>query len=720
MAKKDNQIKTRALWILGFFALSVMLLGIRLFWLQVVQGDGLRQMAYEQQNADRFISPARGIIYDRNGKELAVSVSVETITASPVTVKTSPVSLEFIAAELAGIFDLEEDNLLSKLKQNLQYVIIKKKVDLEKGNELRAWMKKYNVVGIYINEDTKRFYPGNNLACQVIGFTGADNQGLEGIEAVMDRYLKGIPGKIMSEIDANGLELPFSTETKINAQDGFNVVLTIDETIQYIADRALEKALKDNNVIDGGSVIIMDPRNAEILAMVSKPDYDLNNPFACPPGQDPLIWQGTSKEEAEILRLTVWRNKTIIDTYEPGSTFKSFTTAMGYEENCIHDDDIVTDIPITILGKTIHCWKNPPHGTETFREAVYNSCNPVFVNLSLKLGVEKFYNYIAAFGFRQKTGINLPGEQLGMFHAQPTILDMAVASFGQRFTVTPIQMITAFCAIANGGDLLKPKIVKELTDKDGNIVKQYDTEVIRKVLSEETSARVRNLLEGVVSDGTGRNAFVPGYKVAGKTGTSQTTEQGHYIASFLAMAPADNPVICVLVILDNPKGPYYYGGTIAAPVAGEIVEDVLSYLKIKRRDDGSSIIKEVIVPDVRNMTISDANKTLKEYGLKPLTKSGVDVNKIVVDQSPLPDITVPQGSQVLLYEQDGTKQDTTVNMPNLFNMDIDTATEVLANLGLNIRVSGTGIAVYQSVSGGETVEKGTVIDVSFRYLDQIE
>lgn len=715
----DKQIKTRALWILGFFAFTVMLLSARLFWLQVVQGDELRQAAYEQQSADRFISPARGTIYDRNGKELAVSVSVETITASPITVKSSPVSLEFIASEVASILNLDEEALLSKLNRNLQFVIIARKIEIEKGDELRAWLKKYNVSGIYINEDTKRYYPLKNLASQIIGFTGADNQGLEGIEAVMDRYLKGIPGKILSEIDANGLELPFSTETKINAQDGFNVVLTIDETIQYIADRALEKALTDNKCINGGSVIIMDPRNAEVLAMVSKPDYDLNNPFGCPPGQDESVWKGTTVEDTELLRSTVWRNKNIMDTYEPGSTFKSFVTAMGYEENVIHDHDMVACTPITVLGKTMNCWRRPSHGTETFREGVYNSCNPVFVSLALKLGVEKFYNYISAFGFRQKTGINLPGEQLGLFHAQPTMLDMSVASFGQRFTVTPIQMITAFSALANGGNLLKPKIVKELTDQDGNIVKQYDTEMVRKVISEETCARVQNILEGVVAEGTGRNANVVGYKVAGKTGTSQTTEEGHYIASFLAMAPADNPVICVLVILDNPKGPYYYGGTIAAPVAGEIAEDVLSYLKIKRREDGSKIVKDVIVPDVRNMSVTQARATLKESGLKPLVNAGTDESKAVVKQSPLPSITVPEGSLVMLYEEGRTTVET-VTMPNLLNLDENAAIETMNNLGLNIKISGTGNAIYQSVKPGEKVEKGEVIEVSFRYMDAVE
>jgi stage V sporulation protein D (sporulation-specific penicillin-binding protein) len=713
-----NVMKKRALWILGFFSFLVILLGGRLFWLQVVKGDGLRQAAYEQQNAHRFISPARGAIYDRNGKELAVSVSVETITASPITVQSNSVSLEFIASEVAEILDLDEEDLLSKLQQELQYVIIAKKVDIEKGDELRAWLKKYNISGIYINEDTKRYYPLKNLSSQVIGFTGADNQGLEGIEAIMDRYLKGIPGKILSEIDANGLELPFSTETKINAQDGFNVVLTIDETISYMADKALEKALIDNNCINGGSVIIMDPRNGEILAMISKPDFDPNQPFAAPPGVDPSTWKGTTEADTELLRATVWRNKTIMDTYEPGSTFKSIVTAMGFEENVVHDNDTVVCQPVTVLGKTMNCWRTPHHGTETFREGVYNSCNPVFVNLGLKLGVERFYNYVSAFGFRKKTGINLPGEQLGLFHLNPTILDMSVASFGQRFTVTPIQMITAFSAIANGGTLVKPKIIKELTDQDGNIVKQYETEVVRKVISEKTAARVRDLLRGVVSEVTVKNANVAGYYVAGKTGTSQTTEEGHYIASFLGMAPADNPVICVLVILDNPKGPYYYGGTIAAPVAGEIIEDVLSYLKVQRRLEGEQIKKDVVVPDVRNMTVAEAKKALKEYGLKPLLGQGADEEKKVVKQSPLPNITVPEGSLVMLYEEG--RETETVTVPNFLNLDENDALETAQGLGLNIRSSGTGNAIYQNIAPGEKVEKGSVIEVVFRYMDAVE
>ena len=555
MAGPSLLIKKRLLVVLVSFTLVVIALIVRVAYIQIAQGEKLQKEAFEQQNRGRVISPRRGTIYDRNGKELAISASVETIWVSPQTIRESDVPPETVAEKLAELLAMDRDEVLKKITKRSMYEVVKSKVDKELGDQIRKWAEENKVEGIYIDEDTKRFYPYRNLAAHIIGFTGDDNQGLEnGIEIVMEKYLKGVPGKILSEVDAGGRELPFKTEKRIDAQDGLNVVLTIDETIQYFAQKTLEKAIEDYKVTRGAIAVVMDPRNGDILALASKPDFDLNKPFAPPPGVDAAAWKGRKAEEVDLLRKTVWRNKAVVDTYEPGSTFKAITSAAGLEEGVITPESRVNDSPVVIGDRTFNCWRRGRlHGEESFAEGVYNSCNPVFVRVAQSLGVEKFYSYMKAFGFYDKTGIDLLGEQTGIIHKKPTEMDMAAASFGQRFTITPMQLVTAYTAIANGGKLMKPRLVKELTDSEGNIVKKFEPEIVRTVISKRTSDTVREILEGVVSIGTGKNAYIKGYRVAGKTGTSETTESGVYTASFMAFAPADNPVICVLVALYDPR-----------------------------------------------------------------------------------------------------------------------------------------------------------------------
>lgn len=725
MAGPSLLTKKRLLVLLGLFTVMVFGLIGKLAYLQIIKSDELQKMAFEQQNSSRIISPRRGIIYDRNGKKLAISASVDTISVRPGEIKTSQKDPELIAGKLAELLDMDKETVFKKITKKSSYEILKKKVEKETGDAVRKWIQEEKIKGINIDEDTKRYYPGRNLASHVIGFTGADNQGLEnGIEIVMEKYLKGVPGKILSEVDARQREIPFNTEKRIDPQDGLNIVLTIDETIQYIVERELEKAVEDNKVMQGAVGIVMDPRNGDILAMVSKPDFDLNNPYAPPPGVDPESWKGNTNEGVDILRKTVWRNRAVVDTYEPGSTFKAITTAAGLEENVITPETIVNDFPVEMSGWTIRCWRTAgPHGVETFREGVYNSCNPVFVRLAQSLGIDKFYSYMRTFGFYDKTGIDLLGEQTGIIHKKPTEINMATASFGQRFTITPIQLITSYTALANGGKLMKPRLVKELTDSEGNIVKKFEPEVIRAVISKKTSDTVKDILEGVVSEGTGRNAYVKGYRVAGKTGTSQTTKGGIYTASFSSFAPADNPCICVLVAMFDPKGESYMGGVIAAPLAGRIIEDTLSYLGVERRysdDDKEMMTEEVFVPEVRKKTINEAVKSIKEHGLEYKVEGEKDNREaIVVEQTPKPDASIPKKSIVVLYTYK-PEEEKMVKVPSVLNKTISEATETLKNAGLNIKVSGMGSAYKQSVVPGEMIAKGKVIEVEFRELDNIE
>lgn len=724
MAGPGLTIKKRLLVILVVFTLIVLGLMVRVAFIQFVQGEELQKKAFEQQNRTRTISPRRGTIYDKNGEELAISASVETVGVSPRNVKNSKISLDDIAKDLAEILEMDENSIYKKITKQSSYEVLKKKIDKEVGDKIRKWAKEKDVNGIYIDEDSKRFYPDRNLAAHIIGFTGTDNQGLYGIEKVMDKYLKGIPGRILSEVDAGGRELPFKIEKRIDAQDGLNIVLTIDETIQYFAQKELEKAIEDHKVEGGATAIVMDPRNGDILALVSKPDFDLNSPFAAPPGENPDTWKGSTKEEVDKLNKTVWRNKVIMDTYEPGSTFKAITSAAGLEEGVIHPDDRVNDFPVTIGKHTLNCWRTGRlHGEESFREGVYNSCNPVFVRIAQSLGIERFYKYVRGFGFYNKTGIDLPGETLGIFHQKPAEIDMAVASFGQRFTITPIQLITSYTAIANGGKLMKPRLVKELTDNDGNIVKKFEPEVVRTVISKQTSDTLRDILEGVVAVGTGKNAYVKGYRVAGKTGTSETTQTGVYTASFSAFAPADNPVICVLVTLFDPKGDSHMGGVIAAPVAGRIVEETLNYLGVERRyteKDKEMMIQEVYVPEVRNMSVGEAAKKIRERGLEyKIEGDGNNKNAVVVEQMPKPDASIPEKSVVILYTYKPDKEET-VKMPNVLNKTIIEATETLNKVGLNVKVSGLGTAYKQAIAPGTDVPKGKVIEIQFRELENTD
>jgi stage V sporulation protein D (sporulation-specific penicillin-binding protein) len=728
LASPNISLKKRLLFILGVFTFFTALLVFRIGWIQIANGQEYQQKAYEQQTNNRTISPKRGTIYDRNMKPLAVSGSVETVTINPQMVRELNKDVDLVASGLAEILEMQKDIIIKKINRKTQYELIKQKIDKDVGSQVREWKKKNNVVGIFVDEDTKRFYPNSNLAAHVIGFTNVDNDGIDGVEKMMEQYLKGVPGKILSEVDASGMELTMGEEKYIQPQDGNDVILTIDETIQYFAEKALEKAISDNNVINGGTAIVMDPRNGELLALTSKPDFDLNSPRAAPKGKDKAAWTGTSTEDVQYLQKTVWRNKAVVDTYEPGSTFKPVTAAAGLEEGAITPETQVTDATVKIAGHSINCWKPNAHLHETFREGVYNSCNPVFVRLAQQLGIDKFYSYVKAFGFYQKTGIDLPGEAGSIIHTKPTEIDMATASFGQRFQITPIQLIQAYGAIANGGDLITPHVVKEVVDESGNVIKKVEPKVVRSVISRQTSDTLKDILKGVVDVGTGKNARVPGYKIGGKTGTSETREseqlmvQGknkRYIVSFSAIAPTDNPVICVLVVLDYPDIYNPGGGVLVAPVVGKLIDEILTYKGIEKEytDDDKKLLKqEVQVPDVKGKTVKEAINLLKQNKLEyKIEGSNRDLSAIVQEQTPKSTALLHENSIVILYTYKPTNEAEAM-VPDVKNKTINEATQAFKKAGINIDINGTGTAVSQQVEAGKTVKKGAVVEVTFRNI----
>ena len=544
------------------FIIILVLLITRIAYIQFIKGDELQAMAYTQQTLDRKINPKRGTIYDSTGKTvLAISSTVETVTVNPVNI--SKEDKEKVAKALTDIFDLDYDTVLKRVTKRSSIETIVKKVDKEKADELRIWLKENNVTkGVNIDEDTKRYYPFNNLASQLIGFCGSDNQGLDGIEAVYDEELKGEKGKIVKVTDATGGEINNSKEDYIEAVDGNDLILTIDATIQGIAEKYLKEACIDNKCTDGGNITIMNPQNGDILAIAGYPNYNLNEPYL--PATDELkqIWDTLSQENKTKELQKLWRNKAISDTYEPGSTFKLVTASAALDTGLVTSIDTAGQFVCTggieVAGVRMKCWRYyRPHGPESLRQALMNSCNPVFIGLGQKLGVHKYYEYLNKFGFLRKTGVDLPGEAGSIFLKEEKVgpVELGTISFGQRFEVTPIQMATMVSTIANGGEYIQPRIVKAIINsKTGE---RTDIASIKKerVISKETAENVLSMMETVVAEGTGKNSRVQGYRIGGKTGTSEDgVNTGKYITSFIGVAPISNPTVAILVTLYNPTG----------------------------------------------------------------------------------------------------------------------------------------------------------------------
>ncbi len=638
--------KKKLLFVLIVFELVLFILIGRVFYIQFFEGDELQAKAYEQQTRDRLITPKRGSILDRNMIGIAETETVSSISVIHNQIKDT----EQVAIELSKMLELDYDTVLKKVEKKVALERIKTKVDKETADKIRD----LGLAGVVIDEDIKRIYPFSTLAAQVIGFVGKDNQGIVGLEAKYDKYLQGSNGKILTETDVRGKEVKNGQSFRVAPQPGLNLMTSIDIVLQQYAEQTLDKVLELKQA-KRGAIILMNPKNGEIYAMANKPDFDLNDPFTINDPKLQMAWESLSQEEQNNALNQMWRNFSINDTYEPGSTFKIITSVAGLEEgNVTPQSTFNCSGSLTVAGRQIKCWRYPmSHGHETFVEGVYNSCNPVFMLVAEEMGAETFYSYLSKFGFDKKTGIDVPGEAVGIMHKLENVgpVELATMSFGQSFQITPMQLLRSSSAAINGGKLITPHFATGLIDSEGNIVERFDYGEGEQIISQKTSETMREILEGVVYTGTGNKTYIPGYRVGGKTATSEKLPRrsGKYIASFLAFAPAEDPQVIGLVLIDEPQGTYY-GGTVAGPVMKELLENTLPYLKIqpKYTEEEQKLpeAEKVVIPDFRELMINDAEKITKELGLKLEVDGEGDVVK---KQFPLPGDEVNKGTKIILY-----------------------------------------------------------------------
>lgn len=703
----------------------------RLGYLTVVQGSSLQEDAVGQQLKDTTIPAKRGTIYDANGKVLAESASVWQVVMAPIYFKTDE-QRKAAAEGLSEILGLDYDNVYEKTTQESYYVVVKRKIEVEARDKVLELIDKLsedydcgNVIQLL--DDYKRYYPQNDLASCVIGFTGSDEQGLEGVEYQYDDYLSGTPGRLITAKNARGTDMPFQYEQNIEAEDGNNIYLTIDETVQSICEKYMKQGIVDNNVLNRGVCIAMDVNTGAILAMVTVDGYDLNDPYTLPTETqkkiNSLAKDKQAQAESEALS-AMWRNKAITDTYMPGSVFKMCTASMALEEGKVNDNSsFICGGSMVVSDKTIHCHALGGHGTQNFVQAICNSCNPAFIQIGQLIGMNKFCQYYQGFGFSQRTGIDLPGEAEDSFWSEGTMteVDLAVASFGQNFSITPIQMITACAAVANGGYVLQPYVVSKITDSNGNVIKNVEKKVKRQVISKETSDKMNEILGYNTSTAGATAGYVAGYKVAGKTGTSEkigSEVESHfsedYIASFCGYAPADDPQIAMLVFFDTPSGDAYYGSQVSSPVFINIMTEVLPYLEIKTEYTDSELeYVDVSAGDYTGMTVSEAETAAQNDGFTTTVKGEGDK---VIAQIPSVSSKIQMGGNVVLYTDD-TSINETVTVPNLVGYSASEVNNVASAYGLNVSFSGasdTGvISTSQDIAAGTSVSPGTVITVSF-------
>lgn len=723
--KNTKSVKSKSLFaaMIICFVLFILLL-FRIAFIQFIQGSELKEAANRQQTTNRIISAKRGNIYDSTGKLLAASAPVDTVSINPSRIKKD--NKEKVAKAFSTIFELDYNEMLEKVNSDSSVEAIIKKVEQDKIDELENWMKTNEIYsGINIDEDVKRYYPYGSLASNLIGFCNIDNVGQEGIELKWDSVLSGTAGKITTLEDASRDLIPDNNESYVPAENGSNITLTIDANIQTIAEKYLKQACIENDCKSGGNVIIMNPSNGDILAMATYPDYDLNSPRE-PNSALASTWDSLSDTEQLNSLYKMWRNKAVSDTYEPGSTFKIITAAVGLEENVVSTDtanDFYCAGHEIVNGIKINCWKNvTTHGSQTLRQALMNSCNPALMQLGKRIGAPTLYKYYEAFGLFDKTGITTSGESNSYFWDLDDVgnIELATMSFGQRFKITPIQLITAVSTVANDGVLVKPRIVKEIENPDTGATVSIDSTNVRQVISKDTANKLMDMLESVVTEGTGRYGQVKGYSVAGKTGTSEpdtTSKDAMYVASFVGISPVQNPEVVALVTLYDPKGENgHQGGTIAAPVVSQILSEVLPYLGIPSDDlssegDNSSITTTTL-PDVRNKTIAEAKKIIEDAGFV-CKISSADTSLIVTDQVPKPGTALISGSSVNLYST-GNEARVSQEVPNLKGMSYAQARNALKAKNLNIHVTGSGTVLSQDPMAGTSVEEGTVINVTLK------
>ena len=715
-----------------FFIVFIMLIG-RLAWLQIVQGADLTEQMNRQLTASKTISPKRGTIYDSTGKALAISAQVDTVSIDPTKIviedengdideaKTKTLK-ETVAKEFSEIFDLDYEETLQKVSRtDTSNVTIARKVENDKITQLETWMEDNEIYsGINIDEDTKRYYPYDNLASNLIGFCGTDNQGLWGLELKWNDILTGTPGRVTSAQDAVQDLIPYEDETYIAPQNGNDITLTIDANIQQIAEKYLKQACEENDCKEGGNVIIMDPDTGDILAMATYPDYNLNDPYTLDfvPEDE---WKDMSGDEQYALQQQTWNNRAISYAYEPGSVFKIVTAAAGLEEGLADADTpnvYHCEGHETIDGVTINCSDTSGHGDLSLRDALKYSCNPAFMQLGRKIGAATLYRYYDAFGLFDYTNFadigdsGSSGESNSIFWDLDNVgsIELATMSFGQRFKITPLQMISAVAVVANDGKLMQPRIAKEIKNTDTGAITTIEPVEVRQVISKETADTLLDMLETVVDSGTGSYAQVKGYTIAGKTGTSEadySDSNSVKVSSFAAITPVESPELVILLTLYGPQGDSTGGGTIAAPVVAQILSEVLPYLEIPSNSTDSEM-ETTTLSNVVNKTVGEAKRILEKQGFECITSASDD--EIVSNQMPVAGTALLEDSIVKLYTEDN---DTRVSqtVPNLKGMSLSEAKATLKNKNLNIKYSGTGKVTSQDMIADSKVEEGTVITV---------
>lgn len=737
---------TRQMWnraiavLIGMVFLAFGAIAVQLVMLQLVQTEDWQRRATEQQLSDSIISPNRGTIYDTNMETLAESMQVWTVIMDPNNIETEEERVK-IADELSVLLTVDRDTLYTKAcRTESQYEVVKSKIERPLAEELIAWVEKEEMGSIFrLITDYKRVYPYGSLASGVLGFTGDGNKGLYGLEAEYNSVLEGEAGRIVTAQNGWGEDMPnlLSYEKTVDAEDGNSLVLSIDQTIQHYAEKYLEEAVASTGATNRASAIVMDVETGAILAMATKGDYDPNDPMTIADPNEAAVVAELAGDEANNARVAAlekqWTNKAVTEYYEPGSVFKMFTSSMALEEGIINEvstfycsgTEMVYDTPI-------NCHVYPlNHGSQNLNDAISNSCNPAFIQIGTAVGKDLFYQYYTGFGFTEMTGIDMLGEgsiSSSLYHTTDELgpVEIATSSMGQTFKVTPIQMITAMSAIANGGKLLQPYVVQQVLDADGNVVSNTTPVVKRQVISSETAATVSGLLENAVAYGGCKNAYVAGYRVAGKTGTSEKTETGgkEVVASFGGYAPADDPKVAVLVMIDEPQCAVRYGGTIAAPVAKKILEDTLPYLGIEPQYTDEELADlSRSTPAVEGMEVAVAEATVRNEGL---TVRVMGDGGTVVKQVPEAGQSIPSEGTVVLYTDQSSYQTELTTVPDFTGYSVSGATELASEYDLNIQLSGTGLdgggalASTQSVEPGTQVPRGTIITVEFIYQDSIE
>ena len=733
----NNLLRIKKLRILMILIIFIFILLLsRIGFLQFIQGNYLKEQAYKQQSINQIISPKRGNIYDSTGKALAISAQVDTVTINPTkleenTDEDTKFLKEKVAKGLSEIFGIEYEKVFEQVNSKSSVETIAKKVEKEKIDELKQWMKDNKIsVGINIDEDTKRYYPYGTVASNLIGFAGSDNQGLIGIESKWDSVLTGTPGKIVSSKGSDQKEIPNAEKTYISAENGGDLTLTIDLNIQGIVEKYLKQAVEDNSCTRGGNAIVMDPKTGDILAMASYPDYDLNSPYTPNPTLAKTYNSLSDELKNESLH-KMWSNKSVAETYEPGSTFKIITASVALEENITTTDkagdfyckgyEEFKDVNDSTIK--IKCWRAEPHGVQSLRNALCNSCNPAFMQLGKRIGTPTLYKYYKAFGLLDSTNSGLYGEQNSIFQSADKIgpVELATMSFGQRLNVTPLQMASAISCVANDGVLMQPRIVKQITNPDTGAVTDLPTTQVRQVISKQTAEEVKSMMESVVTTGTGKHAAVNGYSIGGKTGTSEPTEakaDEGYVASYVAISPVEDTQITLLLTLYDPHGKNgHQGGQVAGPVVSQMLSEILPYLNIPSDESSSTSSTSnnlIAVPDVKNKTVAEAEKALKNAGFQVKTYVNGDANTILVkDQTPKPGISLSKNSIIILYGEDSNIA-TSVAVPDLKGMSASEATSVLRAKNLNICIEGSGVVLTQDYAKDEQVEEGTAIRVTLK------